>query len=199
MRLLNAWKRMPLSILVLAVGALLLIACTGDEGPAGAEGPAGPAGAAGPAAEISVDDLVKAMAATGPFVDEAVAVAAGYAPTEDCVASPDGAMGLHYVNFDLVVDGVLDPARPEVLMYIPTETGPKLVGFEYLVPVGPPGGPVPDPAPPTPSVLGMSFNGPMVGHDAEMPPHFDLHVWAWEDNPAGMFEDFNAALSCPSS
>ena len=30
-----------------------------------------------------------------------------------CVSGPDdGAMGLHYVNMELVTDGVLDPRRP---------------------------------------------------------------------------------------
>ena len=192
---------MPLTLLAHAISVLTLIACTGDRGPAGSQGPAGPEGPAdpvGPASSMAVGDLIKGIAATGPFVDEAVAVAAGCEATEVCVASPDVAMGLHYVNLDLIIDEVLDLARPEVLLYLPTESGLKLAGFEYLAPIGPPGSPVPDPAPPAPSLMGQSMNGPMEGHDAEMPPHYDLHVWAWETNPAGMFADFNAALSCPS-
>lgn len=107
-------------------------------------------------------------------------------------------MGLHYVNLDLIIDEVLDRARPEALLYIPAESGPKLAGFEYLVPIGPSGSPVPDPAPPVPSVMGQTMNGPRVGHKAEMPLHYDLPVLAWETNPAGMFAGFNSALSCPS-
>lgn len=101
------------------------------------------------------------------------------------------------MNLDLILDGVLDPARPEILLYIPTDNGPKLAGFEYMVPVGPPGAPIPDPAPPAPMISGVSFNGPMEGHGPDTPPHFDLHVWGWEANPAGMYEDWNASLSCP--
>ena len=137
------------------------------------------------------------MAATAPYLDEAKAIEAGYTSAEECVASPDGAMGVHYPNIPLIKDGIIDPSKPEVLMYIPTESGLKLVAFEYMLPVGPPGAPVPDPAPPAPSVSGQTFNGPMEGHHPNMPPHFDLHVWAWMPNPDGLFEQFNPALSCP--
>ena len=140
---------------------------------------------------------MQGMAATAPYLDEAKGVEAGYAPTDNCVASPAGAMGLHYMNLDLATDGILDPGKPELLLYIPTEAGPKLAGFEYFFPVGPPDAPVPDPAPPAPVVGGQTFNGPMEGHGPGQPPHYDLHVWGWVPNPEGLFEGFNSALSCP--
>ncbi|MCA1639594.1 MAG: hypothetical protein LC768_14895 [Acidobacteria bacterium] len=50
---------------------------------------------------------------------------------------------------------------------------------------------------PTPSLFGRSFNGPMPGHGPGEPVHYDLHVWAWRNNPNGMFAQFNPKLSCP--
>src|SRR5262249_46469772 len=52
--------------------------------------------------------------------DVSAAPGAGYALSLGCVSSPqDGAMGIPYVNADLVGDGKLDAARPEALMYEP--------------------------------------------------------------------------------
>jgi len=36
----------------------------------------------------------------------------------------------------------------------------------------------------------------MPGHFAGMPVHYDLHVWLWKHNPAGMFAEWNPGLSC---
>jgi hypothetical protein len=66
--------------------------------------------------------------------DVAAATAAGYAPFLGCVSSPqDGAMGIHFVNGDLVGDGKLDVARPEALMYEQKGNKLELVGVEYIV------------------------------------------------------------------
>jgi hypothetical protein len=27
--------------------------------------------------------------------------------------------------------------------------------------------------------------------------HYDLHVWLWKDNPAGLFSPTNPAVKCP--
>ena len=184
--------------LVVSVTLAMVVACTGEPGPPGPAGPAGPAGeSADTADQAELLLLIQGMAATAPYLDEAKAIEAGYAPTDECISSPAGAMGLHYVNLDLVTDRIVDASKPEVLLYIPTENGPKLVGFEYVAAIGPPGAPVPAPAPPAPEVGGRTFNGPMEGHNPSMPPHFDLHIWGWVPNPDGLFEDFNPALSCP--
>src|SRR5215831_5970366 len=51
---------------------------------------------------------------TEPYKNVAAAEAAGYALAFGCVSGPDsGAMGLHYVNMPLVLDGEIDPERPE--------------------------------------------------------------------------------------
>ena len=46
------------------------------------------------------------------------AVAAGYLPSPECVSSPDGTMGYHYVNPTLL--GSIDPASPPILVYVPS-------------------------------------------------------------------------------
>ncbi len=52
-----------------------------------------------------------------------------------CVSGPDsGAMGLHYVNLPLVLDGVIDATRPEIILYEPLPNGRlKLTGADFLV------------------------------------------------------------------
>lgn len=150
--------------------------------------------------------------ATAAFRAVEVAVAAGYAEPDAaaCVEAPGlGAMGVHSVNFGLASDLVIDPLRPEVLLYLPKAGGGfRLVGVEYfeVALVLAPGGPAPwfstSPPPypffnPAPSVFGQTFDGPMAGHEPGMPWHYDKHVWIWAPNPNGDFAPFNPRLSCP--
>ena len=39
-------------------------------------------------------------------------------------------------------------------------------------------------------------DGPMPGHDADMPVHYDLQVWTGKRNPAGIYTPFNPSVSC---
>jgi hypothetical protein len=42
----------------------------------------------------------------------------------------------------------------------------------------------------------------MEGHHPLMPGalhHYDLHVWLWKENPAGMFSPTNPGLKCPKT
>src|SRR3954466_4964160 len=56
--------------------------------------------------------LQRVREATERFKDVGEAVYEHYSLTFGCVSGPDqGAMGLHYVNFELVGTGVIDPAR----------------------------------------------------------------------------------------
>ena len=129
----------------------LLAACTGAQGPAGM---------AGAGIQPEMLELFQGMAVTATYLDESMAIEAGYVATEDCVASPVGAMGMHYMNVGLLPDGDIDPSQPQVLMYVPSETGPKLAGFEYFMPLGPPGSPIPDPAPPLHRWPGIPLTDP---------------------------------------
>jgi len=36
----------------------------------------------------------------------------------------------------------------------------------------------------------------MLGHSEGMPIHYDLHVWAWQANPAGTFAEWNPNVHC---
>jgi hypothetical protein len=131
--------------------------------------------------------------ATGQFINVNAATAAGYQPFLGCVSGPDhGAMGFHYVNSALVGDGVLDPSRPEVLIYEASGGGMQLVGVEFVV--------LADAwlaSHTSPPVLeGQSFQFVPSPNRYGLPAHFELHVWAWRDNPNGAFVDWNNKVTC---
>lgn len=135
-------------------------------------------------------ELARVKAATAKFHDVAVAKAAGYVPVSPCEELPgSGAMGVHYLNPALAADGEVDPLRPEVLLYLPSEDGPRLAGVEWFVAEAATGGQ-------RPYVLGQPFEGPMDGHGPGMPRHYDKHAWLWAHNPAGTWEPWNPALTC---
>jgi hypothetical protein len=132
---------------------------------------------------------------TRQFTDVNAATAAGYQPFLGCVTGPDhGAMGVHYVNGPLVGDGLIDASKPEVLIYEPSGEGMKLVGVEYLVDAATwlqshSGAPV---------LEGQVFQLVNSPNRYGLPAHFELHVWAWRDNPSGAFVDWNNRVSCES-
>src|SRR5688500_16042004 len=70
-------------------------------------------------------DLAAVRAATAMFHQVERAIAAGYAdPTGGhCDEIGAGAMGIHSPNAALIQSQVLDPERPEVLLYMPKEEG----------------------------------------------------------------------------
>jgi hypothetical protein len=132
--------------------------------------------------------------ATERFKDVAAAEADGYAHQFGCVSGPDfGAMGLHYVNLPLLVDGELDPTRPEAIIYEPLPNGRlKLIGAEYVVPAQ-----IWDAThDAAPQLMGQLF------HLLEGPNRFGpqslyaLHVWAWKENPNGAFVNWHPNVSC---
>jgi hypothetical protein len=141
-------------------------------------------------------DLAAARQATARYQDVSVALADGYIPVSPCVESPAGGMGIHYLNPALAGDPAVRALTPELLLYAPKGDKLMLVGVEYFLALGPPGAPVPDPAPPAPTVFGQTMDGPMEGHDGG-PPHYDLHVWLWQANPDGIFEEWNPNVHCP--
>jgi len=130
--------------------------------------------------------------ATKQFVDVNAATAAGYQPFLGCVSGPDhGAMGYHYVNGALV-GGELDASRPQVMIYEASGPGLQLVGVEFVV--------IADAwlaHHDTPPVLeGQSFQFVSSPNRYGLPAHFELHVWAWRDNPNGAFVDWNNNVTC---
>jgi hypothetical protein len=131
--------------------------------------------------------------ATLQFVDVNAATAANYQPFLGCVTGPDhGAMGVHYVNGDLVGDGEIDATHPEALIYEPSGGAMRLVGVEFIV----------DAATwmahhDSPPVLeGQVFQLVSAPNRFGLASFFELHVWAWRDNPNGAFVDWNSRVSC---
>jgi hypothetical protein len=131
---------------------------------------------------------------TRQFIDVNAASSAGYGPFLGCVSGPDhGAMGVHFINFALYGDGELDASRPEALIYEPRGNQMRLVGVEYLVDAqtwlanhnNTP-----------PALEGQVFQ--LVGspNRYNIPSFFELHVWAWRDNPNGAFVDWNNHVTC---
>jgi hypothetical protein len=148
-------------------------------------------------------NLAEVRRATAKYHRVEVALADGYVADPVCVASPAGGMGIHYVNRSLNSDQNLDITQPEVLLYEPMKNGKlRLVAVEYFVPALAGGAPwFPQTPPlgqfaPSPSLFGQTFDGPMPGHNPFMPWHYELHVWIWKNNPAGMFAEFNPTVQC---
>jgi len=131
---------------------------------------------------------------TRQYVDVNVATAAGYGPFLGCVAGTDhGAMGIHYINGALVANLTLDPAQPQALIYEPNNGKMTLVGVEFIL----------DAASwlaannNTPPVLdGQVFNFVPAPNRFGVNSFFELHVWAWRDNPQGSFVDWNNVVTC---
>ncbi len=131
--------------------------------------------------------------ATRQFIDVNAAESGEYHPAFGCVSGPDhGAMGIHYVNMALVGDGEIDAWRPEALIYEPSGDRLRLVGVEYIV----------DAATwlahhSAPPVLeGQAFQLVSSPNRFNLATFFELHVWAWRDNPNGAFVDWNTRVSC---
>ena len=151
------------------------------------------------------EELSAARAATARYHQESNAVVDGFVGEPLCVQRPEvGGMGIHYENAARMGDTSVDPAAPELLLYEPQADGRRrLVGLEYYAPVIVNGSPWFGPGPPpagqynaAPVLFCRVFNGPMPGHNPNMPWHYDLHVWAWRHNPAGMFAQFNRKVGC---
>lgn len=151
--------------------------------------------------ELTAEQRSKASAllnqvrdSTARFKDVSVAVKEGYAPQFGCVAGPDaGAMGLHYVNGDLVKSGILDVTRPQIVIYEPAPDGSlRLIGADYLLLADPWDAKYPNP----PELMGQLFHYWETPNRFRLPAFYTLHVWAWKDNPKGPFVNWHPHVSC---
>ena len=150
---------------------------------------AAPAGTAGPPATL-VEEVRRA---TARFGDAGAASTAGYAPFLGCVSGPQsGAMGLHYVNGTLVGDGLIDAQQPEALMYELKDGRLRLLGVEYIVLAE--AWDKQNKTPPT--LMGQVFHLTGSPNRYGIPAFYALHVWAWKQNPNGVFADWNPKVSC---
>jgi hypothetical protein len=142
-----------------------------------------------PALADTRHDLAHLRALATKYHDVRAAIADGYVATDMCVPG----MGYHYANTKYVADGVIDPWKPEVVLYVPTAHGPKLAGVEYMK-VDADQNLKTDRDRPT--VFGERFEGPMLGHEPGQPIHYDKHVWLWKHNPKGTFAQMNPKVHC---
>ena len=153
-------------------------------------------------ASVLTPELQAAKTALSKYNDPFVAIKDGYFSTLGCIdfprgakdgpiEYPPGAMGVHFLN-PANIGPVLDPAKPQVLIY--EQVGDKLVltAAEWFMPVAVAGGKAP-------AIFGQTLAGPMDGHEPIMPAalrHYDLHVWLWKDNPLGVFTSTNSVIKC---
>jgi len=145
---------------------------------------------------VVLQQLAQVRQATAKYHDVNAALADGFIQTPTCVASPDGGMGIHFIHPARLMDPAENILEPEILLYIESGDGMKLIGVEYFYGIGAPDTAIPNPAPPAPILFGRAFDGPMEQHEPGQPPHYDLHVWVWMANPSGIFAPFNPNVSC---
>lgn len=122
--------------------------------------------------------------ATAKYHDLDKALDDGYIlPDDHCVSHPDpevGAMGYHYIK-PSIIDDTVSSTDPEVLVYEQRGNERHLVAVEFLSTAEDP-----------PTLFGHEF------HEFDQPQaNWELHVWAWKDNPSGLFADFNPRVECP--
>jgi hypothetical protein len=140
-------------------------------------------------------ELVDAVRnSTRLFKDVNQAKAAGYQLLFGCVSGPDdGAMGMHYVNLELVADGVLDPRRPEIIIYEPLPNGGRrLIGADFLVFADAWHASNTN----TPEIMGQLMHRIESPNRYGLPSFYTLHVWAWKPSPTGAFVNWHSDVSC---
>ena len=134
--------------------------------------------------------------ATGRFIDINVALAEGWVPATPCVSGPDtGAMGVHLVFPSRLDHVVLDASQPQALIYEPTSSGAmRLVGVEFIVTANVWAAHNAPPA--VPALEGNLLNYIGAPNRFGLPAFYELHVWAWEQNPRGTLADWNTHVTC---
>jgi len=150
-----------------------------------------------PEQQAKSGDLLKIVRnATEQFQDVNAAEAAGYQLQFGCVSGDTaGAMGLHYVNGDLVNGGVIDPRHPQIVIYEPTPSGTlQLIGADFLVLADAWNAKHSSP----PELMGQLFHLFEAPNRFGLPSFYTLHVWAWKDNPNGAFVNWHPEVDCQS-
>jgi hypothetical protein len=138
---------------------------------------------------------------TKQFKDINAAFADHWFQATPCVSGPQsGAMGVHFFNNDnRQKDAIIDVRFPEALIYepLPGTNRWMFVGVEFIVDAGlwaeahPEGG--------TPSVEGNLMNLVDEPNRYGLGPFYELHVWAFQQNPNGAFADWNSRVNCENA
>jgi hypothetical protein len=157
----------------------------------------------------ALQQLAKELA---PFKSVAYAVSQGYVQGSGCESHPTlGTMGHHYVSPRLL--GLTAPVNgrvngtgtytgvnpPAILLYVPDgQGGLELVGIELLVFAAAWDAANNHP----PMYRGRAYNymadNPNTPQDEAhgFMPHYDLHIWLFDDNPSGLYTQWNPSISC---
>ena len=149
----------------------------------------GPAFSVG-AAETEGALVAQLRQASVRFHDIQVALDEGYIQT-----SPGCGPGFGIVfRNNALLDGVVDPEHPEIMLYEPQKNGRmRLVGVELLVRAIPWDATHSVP----PNYGGQTFEDRRAPGSAGPPfPNYALHIWVWQHNPNGLFTPFNATITC---
>jgi len=119
--------------------------------------------------------LAAARNATARYHDVELAIADGYVLSSPNVPGE----GFHYVNRNLI-DCNFEPERPEVLLYVPSGNGLRLVGAEYSIPIA---------CSPTAPPEGFAGDADEWEFMAEGRPIWARVAWLWLGNPNGIFAE----------
>jgi hypothetical protein len=138
----------------------------------------------------------KVRAATARYLDINVAIAEGFVAATPCVSGPDaGAMGVHFVLPARIKAGVLNAEQPEALIYEPMVNGAmRLVGVEFVMLESV--WAAKNPAGSVPALDGNLLNFVEAPNRYGLPAFYEIHVWAWEQNPRGSYADWNTQVTC---
>jgi hypothetical protein len=178
---------------LLILGLALLGACSTDPTTAGTLSAQATQAAAIKAPVSEHNDLATLHAATATFHRyDPVAKNAGYTflfmnmCMVDESPAKEGGMGYHYVNPELL-DGKVEVDKPEALLYEPGSNGQlNLVAVEYVIPKDKW----------TADTLPRLFGQQLKLNAFDL---YALHVWAWENNPSGLYASWNPRVNCDNA
>jgi len=159
----------------------------------------------------TLDDLRQL---TAPLHDVTAAEDTGYvlfkAPpltaADGCISSAqEGGMGYHYTRGNNLADDAVSLLDPEFLVYAPTpaprkagEARTRLAAFDYFLPYS---AKWPGPDDPDFKRRPRLHDFPTMSGlpDLEFAPSrfngWMFHIWLWENNPGGMFANWNTSVS----
>lgn len=153
-----------------------------------------------PLAAVAHDEptplIDQVRAHTARYLNINAAFADGFVRATPCVSGPDtGAMGVHLVLPSRLNTVILDPKQPQALIYEPMANGAmRLVGVEFIVLESV--WTAANAPPAVPALDGNLLNLVESPNRFGLPTFYELHVWAWEQNPRGSYADWNTDVTC---
>jgi hypothetical protein len=186
--------RRALAVLVPLIAVATLLGATAAPEATGSPS----AGTSGDDAGVSGrdDPLAGVRAATARYRNVDRAIDAGYVQFFGCVHEPlAGSMGIHFVHGSRAGDAVLEPTRPEALMYQEQDGRLVLAGVEYVVFQEAWEAEHDEP----PVLFGRTLTLVPSPNRYGIPAFYELHAWSSTTNPTGAFEDWNPRVLCPGA